>query len=248
MSVSKMGSKGQHRRKVFVTARPHLLLFGSAYILRSCKQETCVCRCYLQFYLLMDEMFSWNRQLQHAVSPRRGGLRNKSLIKTRSLQNVETSMSSANIQKHSNVEPCSSHRRRLLVSGAGWSQSWTLVPSTVQKKKCQLCVTKSFFSLCCPAVPPVSNAGKVYGRYCPRDGVPQREELHPQRPRRSQLHVSTISASTFTLSVPVCVITLLLNRTKSRPRDCQSNIWERESPKKAEYDAERHATFAWACN
>jgi len=69
--------------------------------------------------LLMDEMFFWNREVLYAVSPRRAELRNTSLIKTRFLQNVETSMSSANIQKHNGVEPDSSHRRRLLVCGAG---------------------------------------------------------------------------------------------------------------------------------
>lgn len=36
----------------------------------------------------------------------------------------------------------------------------------------------------CPlSVPPVTDAGEVYDRYCPRDGVPQQQELHPPRPR-----------------------------------------------------------------
>lgn len=57
------------------------------------------------------------------------------------------------------------------------------------------CVTKTFWIL--SAVSAVSNAGEVYDRHCSRDGVPQRQELHPQRPRCSQLHVSTVGASTF---------------------------------------------------
>lgn len=153
----------------------------------------------------MDEMFFWNWEVPYAVSPWRAGLRNTSLIKTRFLQNVETFMSSANIQKHSGVEAYPSHRGKAV---SIWSRDqfsadhksskrWALVPSTVQKRNgsCGGCVTKT--SLYCPAVPPLSNAGKVYDWYCPRNGVPQQQELHPQRPCRSQLHVSTISASTF---------------------------------------------------
>ena len=111
------------------------------------------------------------------------------------------------------------------------------------EKKRQLCVTETLtplslsLSLCCPAVPPVSDAGKVYDRYCPRDGVPQRQELHPQRPRRSQLHVSTISASTFH-SFGSCVLFHLLfllkrswKRTKSRAGDWEQLLGE-EKPQK----------------
>lgn len=40
----------------------------------------------------------------------------------------------------------------------------------------------SFF---CLSVPAVSDVGEVYDRYRPRDGVPQQQELHSQRPRCS---------------------------------------------------------------
>lgn len=66
--------------------------------------------CYLRFCLLMDEKIFWNGELLYAVSPWRAGLGNTSLIKTSLLQNVETSMSSTNIQAHSGVESCSSRR------------------------------------------------------------------------------------------------------------------------------------------
>lgn len=155
--------------------------------------------CCMQFYSRMDEMIS--------LEIRSPCWETQRLIKTRFLQNVETSTSWANVHTHSGAELRSSHRRRPLVSGAGSTQfrlkRWAVVPSAVQKVNDSsgwMCDWNLFF---CPAVPPVTNAGEVHDRHCPRDGVPQQQELHPQRPRCSQLHVSTISASTFfTLSVP----------------------------------------------
>lgn len=121
-------------------------------------------------------------------------------------------------KKHSGVEPYCSQKEEVGVSSREHSvqtdhrslKRWALAPSTVQKINisCGGCVDKTFFSLWCPAVPPISNAGKVYDWHRPGDGVPQQQELHPQRPRCSQLHVSTILFFRFfTLSVPVCVLT-----------------------------------------
>lgn len=109
-------------------------------------------------------------------------------------------------------------------------------------------VSRSLF-LCCPAVPPVSDAGKVYDRYCPRDGVPQWQELHPQRPRRSQLHVSTISASAlYTLGSCVLFHLLFLLKRSSKRTKSRATVGEREAPQKANMMQERHYTLAQALN
>ncbi len=135
-------------------------------------------------------------------------------------------------------------REHSVQAGHRSSKRWAVVPSTVQKMNISYGgrVTKTFFSLC-PTVPPLSNAGKVYDWYCPRDGVPQQQELHPQRPCSSQLHVSAVSASTFySLGSCLCYHLLflfpflpclkkILKRTKSRLKGCaQSNICERGNP------------------
>lgn len=193
--------------KLCVTASPHPQLFGSPYSLRSWKHKICVCYV-LSTVLLIN---GWNVSLESRAAIRRKSP--KSRVEKREPNQNKIPTECWNIHefgKHSksSVEPYSSHRRGLVVSGAGRhsvqadhrsSKRWAVVPSTVQKMnvRCGGCVTKTFFSLCCPAVPPLSNAGKVYDWYCPRDGVPQQQELHPQRPRSSQLHVSTISASAF---------------------------------------------------
>lgn len=102
--------------------------------------------CCMQFYSRMDEMIS--------LEIRSPCWETQRLIKTRFLQNVETSTSWANVHTHSGAELRSSHRRRPLVSGAGSTQfrlkRWAVVPSAVQKVTTARvgCVTEiSFFVL-----------------------------------------------------------------------------------------------------
>lgn len=131
--------------------------------------------CNLQFYLLLDGMLFQNTIL--AVLPRRCG----------------------HFEKHE------------LKQNKGFAECWNV-------QMCEVCWRPGpgFSSadhgprpreLCCPllgrkervaqslcrlsvSVPPVSDAGEVYDWHCPRDGIPQQQELYPPRPCSSQLHVS----------------------------------------------------------
>lgn len=72
---------------------------------------------------------------------------------------------------------------------SGWSS---------EELSCPLLSRKIFtFFLFCfwLAVSAVPDAGEVYDRYRPGNGIPQQQELHPQRPCCSQLHVSLTSAT-----------------------------------------------------
>lgn len=154
---------------------------------------------WMQFYSRMDEMIS--------LEIRSPCWETQRLIKTRFLQKC---WNFHELGTCSNTQRCWAALVPQEEAVSIWSREHSVQAEEMScsalccaEGKRQLGLDVWLKSLLCPAVPPVTNAGEVYDWHCPRDGVPQQQELHPQRPRCSQLHVSTnLCFHFFTLSVP----------------------------------------------
>lgn len=144
------------------------------------------------------------------------GWETQALWKQDSSRMSKPSMRSADVQQRRGVKLYSSHGRTPFRATLHSAQA-----DQVKGSNALCCAEKDlpFFFVCFwLAVPAVPDAGEVYDRYRPGDGIPQQQELHPQRPCCSQLHVSLSPCFTHVSCVPyflsLCAVADVFKITK----------------------------------